>query len=129
MTQGLVLVLGETAVDVIAQCGSVAIDWGQAERLADDARLVLGSSGAITAAAAAALGLEVAFVGVIGDAFLGDFFLTELGRLGVDTSDVRRSQNGRTGSPSSLSGTAIGPCSLTRAPWPSSRSTASKAST
>lgn len=97
MSGQLVVVLGETAVDVLVACGPDGPRWGQAETLVEDARIALGSSGAITAASLASLGCAVSFVGVVGDDDLGRYFLDELKRLGVDTSAVRRRAGGRTG--------------------------------
>ena len=62
--------------------------FGQAERLVDDARLVIGGSGAIFACGAAKLGLRVAFAGVVGDDVFGRFMCDQLQAHGVDTSAV-----------------------------------------
>ncbi|MHB8504563.1 MAG: carbohydrate kinase family protein [Acidimicrobiales bacterium] len=96
MSRQQVVVVGETAADVLVSCGSDGPAWGQAEVVVDDASVVLGSSGAITAAALAALSVPVAFVGVVGDDHLGALFLGELGRLGVDVGAVRRARGRRT---------------------------------
>ncbi|MEK8171228.1 hypothetical protein NKH77_22445 [Streptomyces sp. M19] len=50
------VVLGELNADVVTDCGDVLPRFGQAEQIVDRAALTLGSSGAITASAAAALG-------------------------------------------------------------------------
>lgn len=91
-----VVVVGEAAIDVLVACGAEGPVWGQVETLVDDARLVLGSSGAITAAALAALDVPVAFVGIAGDDHLGEFFVHELERLGVIAA-VQRSKARPTG--------------------------------
>lgn len=79
-----VLVVGELNADLILS-GDVTPQYGQAEKLIDDASLVLGSSSAIFAAGAARLGLRVAFVGKVGDDPLGRFALEELRKRGVNT--------------------------------------------
>jgi len=78
-----VLVVGELNADLILG-GDVTPQYGQAEKLIDDASLVLGSSSAIFAAGAARLGLRVAFVGKVGDDALGRFALDELRKRGVN---------------------------------------------
>ena len=97
MGERRVVVIGETAVDVLVACGADEPVWGQVEREIGDARLVMGSSGAITAAALAALGVAVSFVGVVGDDHLGRFFHDELVRHGVDVSALRVMPSERTG--------------------------------
>ncbi|BEP14761.1 sugar kinase [Acidothermaceae bacterium B102] len=82
------LVLGELNPDVVVSCGPADLRFGQAEQLIDAASLTLGSSGAITAAAAAAQGLRVAFCGVVGDDPLGALTVDLLAALGVDTAGV-----------------------------------------
>jgi ribokinase len=96
MTQPDLVVIGEAALDVLVDCPR-PVAWGQAETVVPDARLVLGSSGAITAAAAARLGVATAFVGVVGDDHAGDIFVADLGATGVDVSGVRRVAGARTG--------------------------------
>jgi sugar/nucleoside kinase (ribokinase family) len=58
--------------------------FGQAEQLVDQARLVIGGSGAITVCAAARLGLRTAFAGVVGDDAFGRFMQEALAERGVD---------------------------------------------
>ena len=83
------LVLGELNPDVVVSCaGDVA--FGQVEQLVDRAGIALGSSGAITAASAAAQGLAVAFCGVVGTDVLGDLTVDLLAAHGVDVSGVVR---------------------------------------
>jgi sugar/nucleoside kinase (ribokinase family) len=82
-----VLVLGELNADLILR-GDVVPEWGQAEKLIDDAALTLGSSSAIFACGAARLGLRVAFAGVIGDDLIGRFCREALEARGVDTVGV-----------------------------------------
>jgi ribokinase len=82
------LVLGELNPDIVVSCGPGELRFGQAEQLVDAASLTLGSSGAITAAAAAAQGLRVAFCGAVGDDPLGALTVELLVAQGVDTSGV-----------------------------------------
>ena len=72
------LVVGELNADVIVDCRTVEPRYGQVESLVEDAALVLGSSGAITACGAARLGARVAMIGVVGDDWLGTFVLERL---------------------------------------------------
>jgi sugar/nucleoside kinase (ribokinase family) len=91
------LVLGELNADVIVECGATRPEFGQVEDIVDDAEIVLGSSGAITACGAARLGAKVAFAGVVGDDWLGDFVLERLRERGVDTTHCLRRSGRRTG--------------------------------
>jgi sugar/nucleoside kinase (ribokinase family) len=84
MTDLDLLVLGDANPDLVLT-GDVEPVFGQTEKLVDDARLVVGGSGAITACAAARLGLRAAFVGVLGDDVFGRFMLDALGERGVET--------------------------------------------
>lgn len=81
------LVVAELNPDVIVR-GDVVPRFGQAEQLVDDAALVLGSSGAITACGAARLGLRTSIVGVVGEDALGEFVLEELADHGVSSEAV-----------------------------------------
>ena len=92
-----VVIIGETAIDVLVACGSSEPVWGQVEREVSDAQLVMGSSGAITAAALATLGLSVQYVGVVGDDYPGKFFRDELIRFGVGVDALRDVEGARTG--------------------------------
>lgn len=81
------LVLGDANPDLIVR-GDVTPEFGQAEKLVDQASLVIGGSGAIAACGAARLGLRVAFAGVVGEDVFGRFMLDALAERGVDTSGV-----------------------------------------
>ena len=81
-----VLVLGDANPDLVVRGGDVEPAFGQAERVVDEARLVVGGSGSIFSCGAARLGLRVAFVGVLGDDPFGRFMLESLAERGVDTS-------------------------------------------
>ncbi len=78
------LVLGDVLPDLVLTGGDVVPAFGQEERIVDTGTLTLGGSSAITAHAAARLGLRTAFVGVVGDDVLGRFVLDTLRDGGVD---------------------------------------------
>ena len=78
--------------------------FGQAERLVDDAKMVIGGSGAIFACGAAKLGLRVAFAAVVGDDVFGRFMCDQLQAHGVDTSAVAMLPDRSTGVTVVLSG-------------------------
>jgi sugar/nucleoside kinase (ribokinase family) len=80
------LVLGDANPDLVLTGEAVVPAFGQAERLVDEARLVIGGSGAIFACGAAKLGLRVAFAGVVGDDMFGRYMCDQLQGHGVDTS-------------------------------------------
>lgn len=82
-----VLVVGELNADLILK-GDVQPQFGQVEKLLDDATLTIGSSSAIFACGAARLGLKVAFIGKVGDDEFGRFMLRELTARGIDVSGV-----------------------------------------
>jgi sugar/nucleoside kinase (ribokinase family) len=90
------LVLGELNPDVVVACASEPA-FGQVEQLVDRAGIVLGSSGAITAAAAAAQGVKVSFCGVVGNDALGQLTVDLLATHGVDVSGVVRRDDLPTG--------------------------------
>lgn len=88
------LVLCELNPDVIVRLGDCGdgngpVRFGQVEQLVDAADLTLGSSGAITASAAAAQGVRAGVCGVVGADRSGAAVLEMLSRLGVDTASVR----------------------------------------
>ncbi len=82
-----ILVVGELNADLIL-LGDVTPEFGQKEKVIDDASLVLGSSSAIFACGAARLGLRVAFAGKIGDDEFGRFVRRQLEARGVDTAGL-----------------------------------------
>ena len=98
----LIWVVGELNVDIIVQDKNLAPEPGK-EKLVEECRLALGSSSAITAAAAAGLGHEVRMVSVVGSDRFGRFVLEELEKLGIDTTYVTVSDRIRTGVTVSLS--------------------------
>lgn len=82
-----VVAIGEINADLILS-GDVTPAFGQAEKLLDDARLVIGSSTAIFACGAARLGLRTAIIGKVGSDIFGRFMIDALDRRGVDTAGV-----------------------------------------
>ena len=82
------VVLGDANPDLVLRGDDVRPAFGQAEKLVDEARLVMGGSGGILACGAARLGLRVAMVAVVGDDLFGRFVREELEGRGVDTSAV-----------------------------------------
>ncbi len=80
------LVLGDCNPDLVVSGGSVEPAFGQVEQLVDEARLVIGGSGAITACGAARLGVRTALVSLVGDDPLGHLTLDAVSETGVDVS-------------------------------------------
>ena len=83
------LIAGELNPDAIVLAERIEPRWGQVESLVDDGVLTVGSSGAIVACGAARLGMDVAYVGVVGDDASGRFMLGELRRRGIDVEGCR----------------------------------------
>ena len=82
------LVVGDCNPDVLVLGQDVTPAFGQQEKLVDGIWLVIGGSAAITAVAAARLGLSVALVAAVGADPAGTFMLDQLAREGVDVSAV-----------------------------------------
>jgi sugar/nucleoside kinase (ribokinase family) len=82
------VVLGDCNPDVLVLGGDVTPAFGQQEKLVGSIDLVVGGSAAITAVAAARLGLNVALVAAVGADPAGAFMLDQLTREGVDVSAV-----------------------------------------
>jgi sugar/nucleoside kinase (ribokinase family) len=82
------LVLGDCNPDVLVLGADVTPAFGQQERLVDSISLVIGGSAAITAVAAARLGLRVALAAAAGADPAGSFMLDQLAKEGVDVSAV-----------------------------------------
>ncbi|MCM3778277.1 carbohydrate kinase family protein [Microbacterium hydrocarbonoxydans] len=85
---GRLLVIGELCVDLIIETGD-EIRFGQHEQIVPRTTLTMGSSSAITACGAAALGIDTRLISVRGDDTFGRFLDEELRRRAVDTSGVR----------------------------------------
>jgi sugar/nucleoside kinase (ribokinase family) len=81
-------VIGDCNPDVLVLGGDVTPAFGQQEKLVDRISLEVGGSAAITAVAAARLGLTVALVAAVGADPAGTFMLDQLTREGVDVEAV-----------------------------------------
>lgn len=97
------VVIGDCNPDVLVLGGDVTPAFGQQEKLVDSMSLAVGGSAAITAVAAARLGLSVALVAAVGADAAGEFMLGELRRAGVDTSPVAVRRDAPTGMTVALS--------------------------
>jgi sugar/nucleoside kinase (ribokinase family) len=82
------LVIGDCNPDVLVLGDDVTPAFGQQEKLVDAVSLEIGGSAAITAVAAARLGLKVALAAAVGADPAGTFMLDQLAREGVDVSAV-----------------------------------------
>lgn len=91
-----VLVAGEINPDLILS-GDVIPEFGQVEKLVENATLAIGSSSAIFACGAARLGLLIAFIGVCSDDVFGHFMLDEMQKRNVDVTNVIVRKDGQTG--------------------------------
>ncbi|GLI26479.1 sugar kinase [Agromyces rhizosphaerae] len=96
------IVVGELCVDLIIRLDG-DIRFGQHEQLVHSTDLVLGSSSAITACGAAALGVRTAMASVRGDDEFGAFVAQELATRGVGTQQVRVEHGVPTGASTHLS--------------------------
>jgi sugar/nucleoside kinase (ribokinase family) len=82
------VVLGDCNPDVLVTGDDVTPSFGQQEKLVDGISLVVGGSAAITAVAAARLGLRVALAAAVGADPAGRFMLDQLSTSGVDVGPV-----------------------------------------
>jgi len=82
------LVVGDCNPDVLVLGDDVTPEFGQHEKLVRSISLVVGGSAAITAIAAARLGVRVALAATIGADPAGEFMLGQLTAAGVDTSAI-----------------------------------------
>jgi sugar/nucleoside kinase (ribokinase family) len=82
------VVVGDCNPDVLVLGEDVTPSFGQQEKLVDGIWMVVGGSAAITAVAAARLGLSVELVAAVGADPAGDFMLGQLAREGVGTAAV-----------------------------------------
>jgi len=82
------VVLGDCNPDVLVLGDDVTPAFGQQEKLVGSITMVIGGSAAITAVAAARLGLRVALVAAVGAERPGEFMLDQLAAEGVDVSAV-----------------------------------------
>jgi sugar/nucleoside kinase (ribokinase family) len=97
------LVIGDCNPDVLVLGADVTPDFGQQEKLVASISLVVGGSAAITAVAAARLGLRVALAAAIGSDPAGEFMLGQLGAEGVSTAAIVTSSGAATGMTVALS--------------------------
>jgi len=91
-----VIVVGDLNADLVLT-GDVVPQFGQVEKLVDDATLTLGSSAGIFACGAAHLGLRTALISKVGDDTFGHFLITELKKHNVDTQGITIDTNVKTG--------------------------------
>jgi sugar/nucleoside kinase (ribokinase family) len=82
------VVLGDCNPDVLVTGDDVTPSFGQQEKLVGAISLVIGGSAAITAVAAARLGLSVALAAAVGADPAGRFMLDQLAAEGVDVGPV-----------------------------------------
>jgi sugar/nucleoside kinase (ribokinase family) len=92
------LVVGDLNPDVMVSADELADAFGQREQIVQTGRVLLGGSSAITAVAAARLGLTVALACCVGDDWIGQALVDEVSRQGVKVVVARRA----TGLPTSL---------------------------
>ncbi len=97
------LVIGDCNPDVLVLGDDVTPAFGQQEKLVGTISLVVGGSAAITAVAAARLGLRVALAAAIGSDAAGEFMLRQLAAEGVDASAVKVVADSPTGMTVALS--------------------------
>ena len=97
------VVLGDCNPDVLVLGDDVTPAFGQQEKLVASMSLVIGGSAAITAVAAARLGLRVALVAAVGADPAGQFMLDQLASEGVDTGAVAVRADAPTGMTVALS--------------------------
>ena len=97
------MVLGDCNPDVLVLGSDVTPAFGQQEKLVDRISLVIGGSAAITAVAAARLGLRVALVAAVGADPAGEFMRDQLAAEGVDVRFVVVRQDTATGMTVALS--------------------------
>ncbi|MCK6624038.1 MAG: carbohydrate kinase family protein [Anaerolineae bacterium] len=90
------VVVGDLNAELVLT-GDVVPQFGQVEKLVDDATLTMGSSAGIFACAAARLGLRVAMVGKVGPDEFGRFVLNYLQGRAVDTRGVVVDERVKTG--------------------------------
>ena len=97
------VVLGDCNPDVLVLGSDVDPAFGQQEKLVDGISLVIGGSAAITAVAAARLGLRVALAAAVGADPAGEFMRDQLAAEGVDVSFVAVREDAPTGMTVALS--------------------------
>ncbi|MRX44753.1 carbohydrate kinase family protein [Agromyces kandeliae] len=96
------LVVGELCVDLIVELGGSELRFGQHEQIVGRTTMTMGSSSAITACGAAALGVPTTLVSVCGPDTFGSYLISELERRGVDPTHVRIDETMPTGASTHL---------------------------
>ena len=91
------LVLADINPDLVLSDPAMAVAFGQAETLVQDAALTIGGSGAIMACGAARLGLRTGLAGLVGADQFGEFMLHSVSERGVDATGVIVDPDVRTG--------------------------------
>ena len=91
MKQYDIAAIGELNVDIILNHIESEPEIGK-EKFAKDMTVTLGSSTAIFAANAAALGSKVCFVGLVGRDSFGDLVCTSLEAKGVETRFIKKGE-------------------------------------
>ena len=97
-----IVVVGELNVDLILTGLSSLPEMGMC-KLSKDMHFTLGSASAIFASNISRLGLDVGFIGKIGDDEFGNFILNTLNKRNVDTSQIIKEKTAKTGICVSLS--------------------------
>lgn len=92
----VVAIIGELNVDLILEQIN-DLPALEKERIAEGMTFTMGSSSAILAANAGALGMSVAFVGRIGSDTFGEYMRDNLARRGVDTTHILETPDVATG--------------------------------
>lgn len=90
------IVVGDLNAELVLT-GDVAPQFGQVEKLVDDATLTMGSSAGIFACAAARLGLRVAMIGKVGPDDFGRFVINYLKDRNIETRGVVVDERVKTG--------------------------------
>lgn len=91
-----IAVVGELNVDLILERINALPAIGK-ERIAENMTFTMGSSSAILAANAGALGLDIRFIGRVGTDVFGDFMTDALENRGVQTNFVLETPDAATG--------------------------------
>jgi len=97
-----IVVVGELNVDLILTGLPSLPEFGSC-KLAKDMRFTLGSASAIFASNISKLGLDIGFVGKIGNDEFGEFILNNLRKSNIDTSQIIKEKTAKTGICVSLS--------------------------
>ena len=82
------VIFGDTNGDIMLKDADPVPEFGQHERFMEDGSLELGGGSSITACQTARLGLKTAFVGKVGDDFLGRLLVDVLEQRGVDAKGM-----------------------------------------